>query len=189
MQQKDEQSLSSSLWLLLGSFQLPTPGKIILLDVFYTPTPQLCREVFSCWNTQHKNATCNTFHPSDSLHPFERVEVMSTKCNSKIAVWIEERVNQEQRSKKRSRTELQEIKREEVYRGRARAEIKPFDRLLTHASHCIIETQNHVPGSTVVTEEKTSVHKRLRAGICWHGNTVVCYCWRTWSSCRADAES
>lgn len=30
-------------------------------------------------------------HPSGSLHPFERVEIMSTKCRSKVAVWMGER--------------------------------------------------------------------------------------------------
>lgn len=41
------------------------------LDVFSTPMSQLCRELFSCWNTQRKNALYHTFHPSDILHPFK----------------------------------------------------------------------------------------------------------------------
>lgn len=61
------------------------------LDVFYTPTHQLCRELFSCWNTQHNNATQRTFQSSGSPHPFKRVEIMSTKRKSRVAVWIEER--------------------------------------------------------------------------------------------------
>lgn len=69
-------------------------------------------------------------------------------------------MNQKQRSNKRSRTELQKIKAGEVYRGRARAEIRFFDRFLTHASHGTTETQDLVPGSTVVTGERTSLHKR-----------------------------
>jgi len=48
MQQKDEQSLSSSLGLLLGSFQLPNPGKGVLLPecLLHTHAPALQRALF-----------------------------------------------------------------------------------------------------------------------------------------------
>lgn len=33
------------------------------------------------------------------------------------------------------------------------------------------------------------MRKRLGAGVCWHDSAAMCYCWRTWSSCLAGAES
>lgn len=52
-----------------------------------------------------------------------------------------------------------------------------------------IETQQRLPLSAAFVGGTTFVYKRLGAGICWHDSTGMCFCWRTWSSCLAVAES
>lgn len=83
VQQKDEQSLSSSLWLLLGSFQLPTPGKVVLLPrcLLYTHAPALQRALFLL---KHSAWECNIPHlpPFRQPAPFQRVEIMSTNAKA-----------------------------------------------------------------------------------------------------------